>query len=435
MCLRKWGLASGASNLWSGASDAFSRVSNETNSTFQFAAYGHVNGQSTLTAWLDNQPIPITGVGTNAMQWRAMMELTPGTHQLKVAAAHPSGFYTAWATNSFTNTLAYQSTADSYDAAGNITNRVWKNPSGTIERTQTLSWDARGRLHAVTERDAGNSGYNWTATYDGLNRRLATTSVFVTNGVAFTSQPTTINSYYDPQVEFLELGVSYGLTTEWKLYGPDLNGVYGGLNGTGGFDAVSPYLNLFDPTVSDARGNILGIYDPTQGSVVWNSARPTGYGSVPNYRPVALGNGTDLSMASAWRGHWVDITGYYNIGLRPYDPISSRWLTYDSVWNERDPNYYSFVGGDPVNGFDPKGKCVENTPPSIEFGIAPVMQTSIETTLHFEDGTSSLPTSGHKSMIQTRWLDTAITSSRNPPDNINIIPVKTVCQRITEKQR
>lgn len=387
--LTKMGLASGASNLWSGAADAFSRVSNETNSTFQYAAYGHVNGQSSLEAWLDNQSIPITGVGTNAMQWRAMMELTPGTHQLKVAAAHPSGFYTAWATNSFTNTLAYQSTADSYDAAGNITNRVWKNPSGTVERTQTLSWDARGRLHAVTERDGGNSGYNWSATYDGLNRRLATTSIFVTNGVAFTSQPTTINSYYDPQVEFLELGVSYGITTEWKLYGPDLNGVYGGLNGTGGFDAVSPYLNLFDPTISDARGNILGYYDPKQGSVVWNSARPTGYGSVPNYRPVALANGTDLSLASAWRGRWVDITGYYNIGLRPYDPISGRWLTYDSDWNERDPNYYSFAGDDPVNGFDSKGKCVENTAPSIEFGIAPVMETSIQTILHFENGTSA----------------------------------------------
>jgi hypothetical protein len=55
----------------------------------------------------------------------------------------------------------------------------------------------------------------------------------------------------------------------------------------------------------------------------------------------------------------MDITGYHQIGLRPYDPVSGRWLTYDSVWNERDPNYYSFAGGDPVNGFDPDGRCVE----------------------------------------------------------------------------
>lgn len=89
-------------------------------------------------------------------------------------------------------------------------------------------------------------------------------------------------------MEFLELGVTYGTKSEWKLYGPDLNGSYGGLNGVGGFDAVSPGLNQFDPTVSDARGNVLGYYDPLQGNVQWTSGRPTGYGAVPDYRPAAL---------------------------------------------------------------------------------------------------------------------------------------------------
>ena len=83
----------------------------------------------------------------------------------------------------------------------------------TMNASILFSWAARGRLHAITERDASNSGYNWTATYDALNRRLSTTSILVTNGVAFTSQPNTINSYFDPQKEFLELGVNYGLTT------------------------------------------------------------------------------------------------------------------------------------------------------------------------------------------------------------------------------
>ncbi len=110
--LTQMGLASGASNEWNGAADAFSRVASETNSSFQYPAYGHVNGQSILlNAWLDDQPVSIATGGTNTMQWRAMMDLAPGTHQLKVSALHPSGFYTAWTTNSFTNTLAYQSTA------------------------------------------------------------------------------------------------------------------------------------------------------------------------------------------------------------------------------------------------------------------------------------------------------------------------------------
>ena len=311
--LTQMGQANSASNEWSSGADAFSRVSAETNNTFIYAAYGHVNGQSTLSAWLDSQPVSVTGVGTNAMQWRATMELSPGTHQLTVSALHPSGFYTAWTTNSFTNSIAYQTTADTFDNAGNLTQRVWKNASGATNRNQTLSWDARGRLHSVTERDASNSGYNWTATYDGLNRRLSTTSVLVTNGVAFATLPTTINSYFDPQVEFLELGVSYGNQTVFKLYGPDLNGKYGGLNGTGGLDAVSPYLNLFNPVISDFRGNILA--EVTNGVVLWNPARPTGYGAVPGYRPVAFANGADMAQSSAWRGRWPDITEYIQIGL------------------------------------------------------------------------------------------------------------------------
>ncbi|MGH7979992.1 MAG: RHS repeat-associated core domain-containing protein, partial [Limisphaerales bacterium] len=176
------------------------------------------------------------------------------------------------------------------------------------------------------------------------------------NGVAYPSSLQTINSYFDPQVEFLELGVSYGAETEWKLYGPDLSGQYGGMNGVGGLDAVSPELSLFDPTVTDIRGDILGYYDSSDGSVLWTAARPTGYGAVPDYRPAALGSGANIAQSSAWRGLWPDITGYYNIGMRPYDPVSGRWLTFDSLWNARDPNYYTFAGGDPINYFDSDGR-------------------------------------------------------------------------------
>ena len=364
--LTQMGQANSSFNEWNGVADAFSRVNTETNNTIAYAAYGHVNGQSTLSGFLDGQPVSITGVGTNAMQWRATMELTPGAHQLQVAALHPSGFYTAWATNAFTNNIAYQKTTNTFDGAGNITYRVWRNASGATNRTQTLSWDARGRLHQVIERGTNNSGYNWTAVYDALNRRVSTTTVLVTNGVAYTAPPTTINSYFDPQVEFLELGVSYGGQTVWKLYGPDLNGKYGGLNGTGGLDGVSPYLNLFDTTVSDARGNILGYYDPTKGSVQWTPARMTGYGAVPGYRPAALANGANIAQSSAWRGHWVDITGYYQIGARTYDPFAGNWLSFDPIWNERDPNGYSFCSGDPVNGFDSDGRLDPNAPDEMD---------------------------------------------------------------------
>jgi len=363
---------------WSGLPDAFSRVNTETNNAIGFLAYGFVNGQSTLTAWLDNQPIQIMDVGTNNMQWRTFLELSQGPHQLKVSALHPSGFYTAWATNTFTNSIPYEVTADTFDGSGNITNRIWHNASGVVNRTQSLSYDAKGRLRQVTELNTNNYGFTWSATYDGLDRRLATTTVLVSNGVPSVVPPQVLNSYYDPQVEFLELGVllssapqvefleagtSPSVQAVWKLYGPDLNGRYGGLNGAGGLEGVSPYQNTFNPVISDARGNVLA--EVTNGVASWTLARPTGYGAVPGYRPVAYGNGVDLAQSCVFRGREVDVTGYHHFGRRDYDPVSGQWLSYDPAWNERDPNGQSYCGGDPINRFDADGRLGKDIGPSL----------------------------------------------------------------------
>jgi hypothetical protein len=92
----------------------------------------------------------------------------------------------------------------------------------------------------VSERDSLNNGYNWQADFDPLGRRIRTTTVNVSNNIVMSSQPTTIVHYYDPQVEFLEIGVTMngGLTT-WKNYGPDLDGVYGSEQGLGGLESLT----------------------------------------------------------------------------------------------------------------------------------------------------------------------------------------------------
>jgi RHS repeat-associated protein len=386
---------------WTGVPDAFSRVIGATNTTVTYSAYGHVTGLGTVNLWLDGNPVSVTGVGTNTTQWAATMELSPGPHQLVGSAVEqPSAQFTSWATNSFTNSIPYQTTSDTLDYAGNTTQRIWFNANGTTNRIQTLSWDARGRLHAITERDAGNSGYNWTAVYDALNRRLSTTEILVTNGFAFTSVPSTINQIYDPQADCLELGLAYGTKNIWKLYGPDMNGVYGGLNGQGGFDGYTTALGLFFPTVCDFRGNVLGYV--TNGAVLWNPSRPTAYGAVPGYRPVALGNGANVPQSSAWEGRWPDITGYYNFHQRVYDPVTAHWLSGDPEWNELDPNYMTFCGGDPVNHADRDGKLSANNYTSNPgqglgsdngtlnqyFGIVAGTQTTVQTTAYLNNGNS-----------------------------------------------
>lgn len=346
-----------AGSTWTGGVDLFSRVSAETNTVLRRIAYGNVNGKAALTGTLDGQPVSVGVTGTNGGEWRATMNLTPGTHQLVVQAAHPSGLFTTNATSWFTNTASGGDRMnDSYDAMGQPSQRVWVKANGTTNRIQTLSWDAKGRLWKIAERDTNNSGFDWTAAYDAFNRRLQTVTITVSNGVALNSQPKTINSFYDPLVEFLEVGVNYDNQTTWKQFGPDLSGYYGGMQGVGGLEAVQRGLTAPVVLVSDALGNVHEQYDTGNGNFTWSGVRHTAYGAVPGHEPVALGYGGTFTESFAWRGRTKDITGLYWIGERYYEPESGRWLSFDPVWNLADASGYSFCGGDPLNVGDWNGR-------------------------------------------------------------------------------
>jgi len=127
---------------WNGGVSQLSRVNVETNTCISQPAYGRLNGQATLTALLDGQPISVTtntsGNSAHPLQWRSEMELTPGAHQLKVAALHPPGFYTAWATNSSTNNLAGQTAAIGRDGDGNIEEPVTEFTN--LRGIEIVSW-------------------------------------------------------------------------------------------------------------------------------------------------------------------------------------------------------------------------------------------------------------------------------------------------------
>jgi RHS repeat-associated protein len=327
-----------------------------TNSVAQRLAYGRLNGTAAMTALLDGDLMPVTTVGANDFyEWRAQMALQPGAHKLIVNALNWSGLYTASATNTFTNNAADR-VQNSYGGNGQVTNRAWISSGGATNASQTLSWDARDRLHSVTCLDSNTNGYIWSAIYDGLGRRLSTTTVFITNGVTVSSLPKTISQYFDPSARFLELGETDSGVTTWKLYGPDLNGFYGGMQGVGGLEAVVNAPSPASPVVSDSRGNGYAIYNINQGRLSWYSTRVTAYGAVEGYRPLPLADGATMAPASAWRGKWADITGLYWLGHRYYDPIAGNWLSADPLGHDADPSLYAFcAAGDPVDDFDSDG--------------------------------------------------------------------------------
>jgi len=363
---------SGAAAItWSGGVDSLSRINAGTNPVTHAIAVGRVNGPCTITALLDGVPMPVTSlVNSNGGQYRASLELTPGAHQLNASAIHPSMLFTNFASSWFTNSESLETVSDGMDLAGNVTNRVWMQGTNVV-RTQTLSWDGRGRLWKVIERDAQTNGINWSAVYDPLGRRLSTTTITVTNGITNSAFPTTIVQRYDPDFQFLELGVFVNGVATWKLYGPDASGRYGEMQGVGGLEAIAPPPDLFCPIASDFRGNLHGVYDPRHLGFLWFSSRLTGYGAVPGYRPPPLGFGSGIAAASAWRNCWSDPTGYYCRGRRYYDSVAGRWLSADPVGHGTiDQSLYTFAGGDPINSFDSDGRLTQKIRAGAENGAS-----------------------------------------------------------------
>jgi RHS repeat-associated protein len=142
----------------------------------------------------------------------------------------------------------------------------------------------------------------------------------------------------------------------WKVYGPDLNGSYGGLQGTGGLEA----------TILDSNGTATGVLNDYfgnavatvyGGSVTWNTTKVGGYGPLPDSSAQPLTDATQLAQAIVWRGHRIDPTGFYYLGARYYEPTSGRFLSPDPKGQAASMSLYDFCNGDPVNGFDPDGRC------------------------------------------------------------------------------
>jgi len=243
-----------------------------------------------------------------------------------------------------------------HDADGNTTTRSY-SASG---RAQTLIWDGLGRLIKVAERNGSNDGYDWSAKYDGANRRLVTSYQKITaNLPSPNSQLLTTQSFFDPQVEFLEIGLTTEDTesteTFWKVYGPDANGVYGGLQGIGGLEAIHR-VSASETTgvIADYFGHATARTDGTV--VTWADASLSGYGPLPGSLALPVHQSGDLATSVSWQGRYIDPTGYFCVGARYYEPNSGRFISADPLGHEASMDLYSYASGDPINFADPDGR-------------------------------------------------------------------------------
>ena len=231
--------------------------------------------------------------------------------------------------------------SSSYDAVGNVTS---SSASGTAT---PLTWDAYNRLVQI-----GTGSSAWVATYDGLGRRVRSR-----NGLL---NPFPVLYYYDPEVEFLEIGHDFN-GRMWKVYGPDRNGIFGGMQGCGGAEG---FVLESGGSYRGMTNNFFGDGLNTAGSTSRNSDVVGGYGAMPGSAAVSS------AMQPGWRGKYIDPTGFYYMGARYYEPNSGRFLSADPLGHGASMDLYSFAGGDPVNGFDPDGRIASRATQAFQDSIS-----------------------------------------------------------------
>ena len=325
-------------------------------------ANGNALGAGTLTLELDGQPVAPVSYGgfAGSGDWSASLALTPGKHTLVAKATHPGGAVTSTATSQFTSTGANETITNAYDADGQVTTRTLS--TGAI---QTLSWDAWGRLMSVKTRDSLNNGSDWSALYDPLGRRLRTVHTLVASNAPVVASRTQTDSWFDPEVEFMEIGVRLArgasaalVNTYWKVHGLDADEEYGGLQGIGGLEAI----------VRESDGQVVAAVNDFFSSVVagtavagqvqWSDTLVGGYGALPDQTAKPLSESVDLLAATVWRSKRIDPTGFYWMGARYYEPGSGRFLSPDPAGHGSSMSLYDYAGGDPVNNTDSDGRLV-----------------------------------------------------------------------------
>lgn len=247
----------------------------------------------------------------------------------------------------------YEERASAYDASGNQVTR------GLAEgKTQTITWDALGRLVRIGERDASNNGFDFTALYDGLGRRLQTSQTPVAGGVPDAPSANKTSSFFDPEVEFLEVGLAVNGDRVWKIHGPDLDGAYGQSQGMGGLLGVIEEASSEQTAmITDRMGNVVGRLAGS--AVAWSSGELTAYGTASGHPVPSLNEAANLVSVIGWRGMRRDDSGLIWVGARYYDQDGGRFLSTDPWGHQASLSLYDYGAGDPVNFGDPDGRLAK----------------------------------------------------------------------------
>lgn len=321
--------------------------------------------------------------------------LRPGEYVLKAEAYHPETLQTvrASALSTFSVDTQRRHIQCEYDAEGNLIKKTIDNtPRGSTtplgygndpiggrlnilrhlnhNQITKYTWDAWGRLAKVVQQDQDKykKGYQWSAVYDSFGRRLKTVYTPMIADAPVTAETQTILSYYDPDVEFLEIGVKLNdAPVTWKAYGPDKDGTYGGLQGIGGLEAIITPTKTYS-VINDALGHTVAMHDGTDTKT--NLVTSGAFGPLPGNQNLYLSSERDLAEVTNWLGKRMDPTGLYYMGMRDYDYTTGCFISPDPYGHFGSWDLHSYANNDGINFCDPDGRLGKQAVKVIDANLA-----------------------------------------------------------------
>jgi RHS repeat-associated protein len=265
-----------------------------------------------------NEPGTVTVAGQPARMlsgntFEAMVSVSPGTNTIAVVATDTSGNSR---TNTYQLTVSGTPATHTYDANGNLTQKVEGSTTWTYE------WNAENQLKRVLQN--GNEMARYA--YDPIGRRVEKIA-----GGATTTWT------YDGRHVLREQGP--GVVHRY-VRGPEADEQMAFEDGNG----VLSYLH------ADGLGSVVKVTNATGGVVT--TYRYDSYGT-PEI-------GSSQSGVQYTGREWDAETGLFYYRARYYDPKIGRFISEDPIdFDGGDNNFYAYVANNPINFKDPTGLQLE----------------------------------------------------------------------------
>ena len=336
----------------------------------------------------NGSPVRLGGVGTPAVNYS--LKYDDAGYMTQQMSADGTTDYTGYdATGQLTaaNHTSQANESFSYDANGNrqtsgaTGSTAWVTGAGNrllYDGTYRFSYDNEGNRvlqfagpdSTLDANDSDITKYTW----DQRNRLIAV-SHYATYA-AYPNSPDQVVAYmYDFADRQIRRALTTGGSTSYAYSIYDGNNLYMEVTdpnhlSTGGASAYVSHRNFIGPA-----GGVLAV-DNCSGTVLWGLGDNVGTvrdvvdstGTVLDHRTytsfgaMTQSNST-VDYAFGFEGAlWDKATKLNRNGARLYDPLASVWITADPLgFASNDPNFYRYVGNNPINNKDPSGMCSQGT--------------------------------------------------------------------------